>query len=95
MYGPHMAILLMHGSHDMRHTGFRKLTVVNEASGFWGITSLVQAHCTCLGACGCIDDTYMGSLCLRLFMMVHGCWQSISSCGMISTRLLGVVCHSY
>ena len=23
----------------------------------------------------------MGSLCLRLFTMVHGCWQSISSCG--------------
>ena len=37
----------------------------------------------------------MGSLCLRLFMMVHGCWQSISSCGMISTQLFGVVCHSY
>ena len=22
MYGPNMAILLMYGSHDMRHTGF-------------------------------------------------------------------------
>ena len=27
----------------------------------------------------------MSSLCSRLFTMVHGCWQSISSCGMIST----------
>ena len=30
MYGPEVAILLMHGSHDMRHIGFRRLTVVNE-----------------------------------------------------------------
>ena len=37
----------------------------------------------------------MGSLCLRLFTTVHGCWQSISSCGKISTKLLGVVCHNY
>ena len=29
MYGPDVAILLMYGSHDMRHTGFRKLTRVN------------------------------------------------------------------
>ena len=28
------------GSHDMRHTGFRKLTVVNETPGFLGVTAL-------------------------------------------------------
>ena len=26
----------MYGSHDMRHTGFRRLTVVNETPGNWG-----------------------------------------------------------
>ena len=35
MYGPDAAILLMYGSHDMRHTGFRRLTVVNGTPGFW------------------------------------------------------------
>ena len=39
MYGPHVAILLMYGSHDMRHTGFRKLTLVNGPLGFWGVTA--------------------------------------------------------
>ena len=34
MYGPDVAILLMYGSHDMRHTGFRRLTVVNGLPGF-------------------------------------------------------------
>ena len=33
MYGPDVAILLMYGSHDMRHTGFRRLTVVNGTPG--------------------------------------------------------------
>ena len=28
----------MYGSHDMRHTGFRRLTVVNGTLGFWGVT---------------------------------------------------------
>ena len=36
--GPYWAILLMYGSHDMRHTGFRRLTVVNGTLGFWGVT---------------------------------------------------------
>ena len=31
--GPSWVILLMYGSHDMRHTGFRRLTVVNETPG--------------------------------------------------------------
>ena len=34
--GPYWVILLMYGSHDMRHTGFRRLTVVNGTPGFLG-----------------------------------------------------------
>ena len=34
MYGPDVTILLMYGSHDMRHTGFRRLTVVNRTPRF-------------------------------------------------------------
>ena len=30
--------LLTYGSHDMRHTGFRRLTVVNETPGVWSVT---------------------------------------------------------
>ena len=33
--GPYWFILLKYGSHDMRHTGFRRLTVVNGTPGFW------------------------------------------------------------
>ena len=33
MYGPTWSFLLMYGSHDMRYTGFRKLTVVNGTPG--------------------------------------------------------------
>ena len=40
--GPYWVILLKYGSHDMRHTGFRKLTVVNETPGFWGVTVSVR-----------------------------------------------------
>ena len=36
--GPYWVILLMYGSHDMRHTGFIRLTVVNGTLGFWGVT---------------------------------------------------------
>ena len=36
--GPYRVILLMYGSHDMRHIGFRRLTVVNGTPGFWGFT---------------------------------------------------------
>ena len=32
--GHYWVILFMYGSHDMRHTGFRKLTVVNGTLGF-------------------------------------------------------------
>ena len=38
MYGPTWPFLLMYGSHDMRHTGFLKLTVVNGTPGVWGVT---------------------------------------------------------
>ena len=39
--GPYWVILLMYGSHDTRHTGFRRLTVVNGTLGFWGVTSRI------------------------------------------------------
>ena len=39
--GPYWVILLMYGFHDMRYTGFRRLTVVNRTPGFWGITTCV------------------------------------------------------
>ena len=32
--GPYWVILLMYESRDMRHTGCRRLTVVNETPGF-------------------------------------------------------------
>ena len=32
--------LLMFGSHDMRHIGFRRLTVVNETPENWGVIVL-------------------------------------------------------
>ena len=38
--GPYWVILLMYESHDMRHTGFRWLTVVNRTPGFWCVTGL-------------------------------------------------------
>ena len=34
--GPYWVILLMYGSHDMRQTGFRRLTVVNGTPEFLG-----------------------------------------------------------
>ena len=34
--GPTLPFLLMYGSHDMRHTDFRRLTVVNETPEFLG-----------------------------------------------------------
>ena len=37
-------ILLMYGSHDMRHTGFRRLTVVIGTPGFWGVTKLLEIN---------------------------------------------------
>ena len=42
MYRPMWPFLLMYGSHDMRHIGFRRLTVVNGTPGNWGVTALDQ-----------------------------------------------------
>ena len=36
--GPYRVILLMYGSHDMRHAGFRRLMVVNGTPRIWGVT---------------------------------------------------------
>ena len=41
--GPGLVILLMYGSHDMRHIGFHRLTVVNGTPGFWGVTAWYQS----------------------------------------------------
>ena len=40
--GPYWVILLKHRSHDIRHIGFRRLTVVNGTPGFWGVTSAMS-----------------------------------------------------
>ena len=40
--GPYWVILLMYGSHDMRHTGYRRLTVVNGTLEFSGVTAWYQ-----------------------------------------------------
>ena len=41
--GSYWVILLMYESHDMRHIGFRRLTVVNRTLGFWGVTAWYQS----------------------------------------------------
>ena len=41
--GPYWIILLMNRSHDMRYTGFRKLTVVNGAPEKWGVTRSLKS----------------------------------------------------
>ena len=41
--GPYWVILLMYGSHDMRHTSFRRLTVINGTLGFCGVTAWYQS----------------------------------------------------
>ena len=35
---PYWVILFMYASHDMRHTGLRRLTVVNGTLEFWDVT---------------------------------------------------------
>ena len=44
MYEPNVTILLMYGSHDMRHIGFRRLTVVNGTPGKLGVTIKVNVY---------------------------------------------------
>ena len=41
MYESMWSFLLTYGSHDMRLTGLRKLTVVNETPRKWGVTLLM------------------------------------------------------
>ena len=36
--GPTWPFLLMFRSHDLRHSSFSRLKVVNETHGFWGVT---------------------------------------------------------
>ena len=38
--GPYWVILLNYESHDMRHIGFHRLTVVNGTPRFWGVTAM-------------------------------------------------------
>ena len=38
MYGSDVVILLMYESHDIRHTGFRRLTMVNRTPEDRGVT---------------------------------------------------------
>ena len=40
--GPYEVILLMYGSHDTRHIGFRRLTVVNGTPGKLGVINKMQ-----------------------------------------------------
>ena len=37
---PYWVILHKYGSHDMRHTGFRRLMMANGTLGFWGVTKI-------------------------------------------------------
>ena len=39
---PYLVILLMYESHDMRHTGFHRLTVVNGTPVNWGVTGAIH-----------------------------------------------------
>ena len=49
---PYWVILLMYRSHDMRSTGFRRLTVINGTPGFWDVTNLLMLivlyYCLCV-----------------------------------------------
>ena len=47
MYEPMWPFLLMYGSHDMRHIGFRRLTVVNGTLGGRGVTIPVVKYDNC------------------------------------------------
>ena len=39
--GPTWPFLLMYGSHDMRHAGFSRLTMVNGTPEKWGVTKTI------------------------------------------------------
>ena len=63
--GPYWVILLMFGSHDMRNTGFPRLTLVNETPGFLGVT-----HWHLNWVVGRRLTQYMGHVECRL---IHAC----------------------
>ena len=53
--------LLMYGSHDMRHTVFHRLTVVNGTPWNWGVTYFIFLDC-CSFDCQFIRSNFlMGS----------------------------------
>ena len=63
MYGSTWPFLFTYGPHDMRHTGFRRLTVVNETPRIWGVTA----------AKTCYSAAKSGSLRQRLSLVAHQC----------------------
>ena len=68
--GPYWVILLKYGSHDMRHIGFRRLTVVNGTPGFWGVTPTIDIMC------GLPSDVYQLGHLRRLIYLV---WTTLRS----------------
>ena len=42
--GPYWVILHMYGPHDMRHTDFRSLTMVNGTLEIWGVTNSTRLN---------------------------------------------------
>ena len=56
MYRPMWPFLLMYGSHDLRHTGFRRLTVVNGTPG------IRVSHLVCRQSVYPKDDINLGSI---------------------------------
>ena len=50
----------MCGSHDMRHTGFCRLTVVNGTLGFWGVTGSQANFGLSCSRCGVrLEETFL------------------------------------
>ena len=53
--GPYGVILLMYGSQDIRHIGFRRFTVVNgtPGNGASHLKHRIVRHYDCFGYIGC------------------------------------------
>ena len=58
--GPYWVILLMYEFHDMRHTSFRRLTMVNGTPGFWGVTGSVPVFI--VGSCRIYGLDFLNSI---------------------------------
>ena len=43
MYGPDVVILLIYGSHDVRHVDFPQVDGGQQTPGFWGVTTWYQS----------------------------------------------------